>query len=171
MTKNMWKFPKVCNFRDRPSDIYHSAIEWWRLGKEVDKTVFIGEGLFQSLPNLFVSVWLFHRDNLWLRSKSVEGMYQSRNQILQSKTSKRYSPCFGGFWKPHVHTGLWSGEGVGRTGTLHAQHKEAAACSFMGKVLLILGCFFSSERGCVCTNSIHKCPARKGYLLLRPPCI
>lgn len=57
-------------------------------------------------------------------------------------------------------------------GTLYAQHKKAAACSFIEKkkVLLILKHFFKAPKETVyqfCTQV----PARKDYLLWRPPCI
>lgn len=53
------------------------------------------------------------------------------------------SMLLGGFRKPHDQAGFWSREGVGGPGTLYAQHKEAAACSFMEKVLLVLKHFLA----------------------------
>lgn len=61
----------------------------------------------------------------------------------------------GRFGKAHDHAGLWCREGVGGTGTLYAQHKEAAACSFREKVLLVLE-WFVAQKVTVTPNSIDK---------------
>lgn len=108
--------------------------------------LFTREGLFQSFPNVFISVLLFHRDNSHLRS--VTGASQLRecarmtSGCWRARRAEVAVHAVWGFTKARDQAGLWSGQGVGGAGILQARHKELAACSFMGKVLLVLGWFF-----------------------------
>lgn len=77
---------------------------------------------------------------------------RARNRVTWKpcgvKRARKAADTLGRFGKAHDHAGLWCREGVGGTGTLYAQHKEAAACSLMEKVLLVLEWFVAQK--CLC---------------------
>lgn len=162
MSQSMWKFPELYAFQAHPLWYLPSGDGTGKTpARKFQDNVHLPGVVSVSPRHVHFGFTLPQRQFAFgehNRGFSAEGMYQSDIQVLKGKESRRRTHevrAFGGFRKPRNQAGFWCGEEVGGTGTWYAQHKEAAACSFMERVLLVLGCVL----------------ARKVASEERPPCI
>lgn len=128
----------------------HWAVKATRINSQENVHLWMALTAFQVCPFLFpCSAEKIHMWSVSIRASRWGICNRVTWKSWGVKRAREAADTLGRSGKAHDHAGLWCREGVGGTGTLYAQHKEAAACSLMEKVLLVLEWFVAQKWLCL----------------------